>query len=199
MKHFKLTETSKVNIFGITLFQIELTIDCKWGKKGDKGGWVEKEANIDIRKENDGFIFSGEIWGGAVIRGGVIRGGEIRGGVIFGGVIFGGVIWGGEIWGGEIWGGEIRGGVIRGGVIFGGVIWGGEIWGGEWKESPLQIQGTKHFFNICSKTEIRIGCKTFTFEFWKENFSQIGKDQNYTESEIKEYGLYIDLAFKLYK
>ena len=164
MKHFKLTETSKVNIFGITLFQIELTIDCKWGKKGDKGGWVEKEANIDIRKENDGFIFSGEIWGGAVIRGGVIRGGE-----------------------------------IRGGVIFGGVIWGGEIWGGEWKESPLQIQGTKHFFNICSKTEIRIGCKTFTFEFWKENFSQIGKDQNYTESEIKEYGLYIDLAFKLYK
>lgn len=60
-KYFKLTSNSKVNELGVTLFQIELIIDCKWGKKGDLGGWVEKDSNI--------------------------YGGEIHGGVIYGGVI----------------------------------------------------------------------------------------------------------------
>ena len=46
MKHFKLTTESKVNLLGVKLFRVELTIDCKWGKKGDKGGYVEKESNI---------------------------------------------------------------------------------------------------------------------------------------------------------
>ena len=46
MKHFKLSTVTKVNALGITLFRVELTIDCKFGKKGDLGGWVEKEANI---------------------------------------------------------------------------------------------------------------------------------------------------------
>lgn len=44
-KHFKLTSETKV-VFGITLFRIELTVDCKWGKVGDKGGWVEKDTNV---------------------------------------------------------------------------------------------------------------------------------------------------------
>ena len=46
-KHFKLTNETKVNAFGVTLFRIECTIDCKWAKVGDKGGWVEKENNLD--------------------------------------------------------------------------------------------------------------------------------------------------------
>jgi len=44
-KHFKLTAETKIYI-GITLFRVELISDCKWGKKGDLGGWVEKEENI---------------------------------------------------------------------------------------------------------------------------------------------------------
>ena len=46
MKHFKLTTNTKVNVFGTTLFQVQLNIDCKWGKAGDLGGHVEKEENI---------------------------------------------------------------------------------------------------------------------------------------------------------
>lgn len=44
-RHFKLTNETKVNAFGVTLFRIECTVDCKWAKSGDKGGWVEKENN----------------------------------------------------------------------------------------------------------------------------------------------------------
>ena len=45
-RHFKLTNETKINALGITLFRIECTVDCKWAKVGDKGGWVEKEENI---------------------------------------------------------------------------------------------------------------------------------------------------------
>ena len=45
-KHFKLTNETKVNTFGVTLFRIKCTLDCKWAKVGDKGGWIEKEENL---------------------------------------------------------------------------------------------------------------------------------------------------------
>jgi len=37
MKHFKLTNETIINFDGKTLFRIELIIDCKWGKVGDRG------------------------------------------------------------------------------------------------------------------------------------------------------------------
>lgn len=46
MSHFKLTSESIVNAFGVKLFRIELTIDCKWGKAGDEGGFLEKKSNL---------------------------------------------------------------------------------------------------------------------------------------------------------
>ena len=46
-KHFKLTNETKINAFGITLYRIECTLDIKWAKVGDKGGWVENEGNIN--------------------------------------------------------------------------------------------------------------------------------------------------------
>ena len=46
-KHFKLTNETKINAFGITLYRIECTLDFKWAKVGNKGGWVEEESNID--------------------------------------------------------------------------------------------------------------------------------------------------------
>jgi len=226
MRHFKLTSESKINAFGVTLFRVELTVDCKWGKAGDKGGWVESEKNIhpSFDCEEKGVISgNAEISGNAVISGGVIRGdavisgnavisggvirgdavisgnAEISGGEISGGEISGGVISGGVIRGGEISGGVIRGGEIRGGVIRGGEISGGVIRGGEWVKSPLQIQGTKHFVNESKKGYLQIGCKNFTFEYWKENFESIGKANNYTDKEIKEYSSYIDLAISLSK
>lgn len=65
-KHFKLTNETKVNIFGVTLFRIECTIDCKWAKVGDKGGWVEKEDNI---KGNAWVYGNAEVSGNARVYG----------------------------------------------------------------------------------------------------------------------------------
>ena len=46
MTKFKLITETKVNLFGVTLFRIELTADCKWGKIGEKGGYIEKKENL---------------------------------------------------------------------------------------------------------------------------------------------------------
>ena len=129
MKHFKLTNETTTNIFGVTLYRIELTIDCKWGKVGDKGGFVEKESNLD-----------------------------------------------------DAW-----------------VSGNARVYGDAWGKSPLQIQGTRHFFTVSSKTHISIGCHSKTFKEWEDTFESVGKAEGYTPEEIAEYGLYIQLAIKLYK
>ena len=70
MKHFKLTTTTKVNIFGVTLYQLELIIDCKWGKKGDKGGWVESEnlSNGDARVSGDARVYGdAQVYGNGLV------------------------------------------------------------------------------------------------------------------------------------
>ena len=142
MKHFKLTTESIVNSFGAKLFRIELTIDCKWGKIGDKGGFIEKEENI-----------SGNAWvsGDAQVYGNAQVSGDAQ------------------------------------------------VYGDAWEQSPIQIKGTKHFVNECKKGYLKIGCTEHTFKYWKDNFEAIGKKENYSDKQIKEYGLYIDLAINLSK
>ena len=209
MKHFKLTSNFITNTFGTKLFQLQLNIDCKFGKKGDLGGYVEKVEILqgedawlykDASACGDAIIRGGEIRGG-VIWGGEIRGGEIRGGVIRGGVIWdgvirdgvirGGVIRGGVIWSGEIKGGEIKGGEIRGGVIFGGEICGGVIW-----KTPLQFCSGRHYAIVSQPGWLKIGCKQFTFDYWGDNFKKIGEDEGYSEIEIIQYKIIIEMAKK---
>ena len=145
-KHFKLTTESIVNMFGVTLFRIELTVDCKWGQKGDKGGWVEKDENL-----------SGDAWvsGNARVYGDAQVSGNAR--------------------------------------VYGDA----QVSGDAWEKSPLQIQGTKHFINFCTKGKLKIGCHELEINVWVEKFESIGKENGYTEAEIKEYGLYIQLAKEL--
>jgi hypothetical protein len=66
-RHFKLTNETKINAPGITLFRIECTVDCRWAKVGDKGGWVEKEENI--QGGNAWVSGSAEVSGSAVVSG----------------------------------------------------------------------------------------------------------------------------------
>ena len=179
MKHFKLTSNFITNTFGTKLFQLQLNIDCKFGKKGDLGGYVEK---VEILQGEDAWLYKdASACGDAIIRGGEIRGGVIRGGEIRRG----------EIWSGVIKGGEIRGGVIRGGVIFGGEICGGVIW-----KTPLQFCSGRHYAIVSQPGWLKIGCKQFTFDYWGDNFKKIGEDEGYSEIEIIQYKIIIEMAKK---
>lgn len=75
-RHFKLTNETKVNIFGVKLFRIECTMDCKWAKVGDKGGWVEKEDNI---QGDSAWVYGeAEVYGEARVSGEARVGGSAR-------------------------------------------------------------------------------------------------------------------------
>ncbi len=79
--------------------------------------------------------------------------------------------------------------------VFGEARVSGKAWVSEeaWAKSPLYIQGTRHPLSLCSFTEIAIGCKIQTIKAWKENYKEIGRAEGYTDSEIKEYGEYIEI------
>ena len=149
----------------------------------DDGGWIHTSAKVErnIRVYKKAIIYGGEIHGGVIyggeihggeIHGGVIHSGEIHGGIIHDGVIYGGIIHDGVIYGGIIHGGEIHGGEIHGGIIHDGVIHDGVIYGGKWKKAPLQIQGSKHFFNVSDKDKITIGCFTADFNGWLKDYKE---------------------------
>ena len=53
-KKFELTDKFIINVFGIKLFQIKCTKPFKYVQKGDLGGYVEKEWNLD--QENDAWV-----------------------------------------------------------------------------------------------------------------------------------------------
>ena len=59
------------------------------------------------------------------------------------------------------------------------------------------IHGSRHSVTWTGNNTISIGCKNLTFDYWSKKFERIGKIENYSEDEIKEYELYIYLIIKL--
>ena len=72
------------------------------------------------------------------------------------------------------------------------------VYGNAWEKTPLQIAGTKFFFNVSSKTTIQIGCSSFSIEDLQKNWVALAREYHFTEQEIEEYVLYFNLAADLY-
>ena len=73
MKKFKLTKNSKV-VNGITLHQIQALKDFSNVKKGDLGGWIEKEKNLSQEdsawvSENARVSDNAQVYGDAEVYG----------------------------------------------------------------------------------------------------------------------------------
>ena len=106
--------------------------------------------------------------------------------------------YGGYFHGGDFYGGDFRGGDFHGGDFRGGYFHGGNFYGGNYEVSMLQIQGSKHFCYASFSEEdnsvcLGIGCERHTIEWWLENYASIGQEENYTDEQVDEYKLYIDL------
>ena len=64
---FKLTTETKARL-GITLYRIEALIDFGAARKGDKGGWVERESNLS--QEGDAWVYGdARVYGNAQVYG----------------------------------------------------------------------------------------------------------------------------------
>jgi len=51
---------------------------------------------------------------------------------------------------------------------------------------------------MTSDTELQIGCISLTIDKWREKRVILGEKEGYTPEQIEEYGMYIELAAKLY-
>mgnify|MGYP003478722670 CR=1 FL=1 len=125
-------------------------------------------------------------------------GGYFHGGNFHGGDFSGGYFRGGDFRGGDFYGGDFRGGDFHGGYFHGGNFHGGNFRGGDYEVLMLQIQGSKHFCYAYFSEEdnsvcLGIGCERHTIEWWLENYASIGQEENYTDEQVDEYKLYIDL------
>ena len=57
----------------------------------------------------------------------------------------------------------------------------------------IRISGTRH--EVFSTTKgIWVGCLTFDFKTWKDEVRQIGRDNGYTQDQIREYKEYLELC-----
>ena len=66
MKKWKFNGKTKVNAFGVTLFQIEATADFGEVKIGTTGGWIEKEEAL---ADNAWVSGDAQVYGNARVSG----------------------------------------------------------------------------------------------------------------------------------
>lgn len=65
-KHFEFTGETRINPFGVKLFQIRCTVAFGDVKVGDIGGWIEKESNLS----GNAWVFgNAEVYGNAKVYG----------------------------------------------------------------------------------------------------------------------------------
>ena len=181
MTRFRLTEKTMINEAGHRLYRIELTEDCNWGKKGEKGGWVEKAENL----VEDAWVYgNAQVSGDALVSGNAWVYGNAQ--------VYGNA----KVYGNAMVYGNAQ--VYGNAKVYGNAMVSGAacVYGNAWDASPLQIQGSKHFLNIPKIGWIQIGCKSKPIDEWITDFEEIGKSNSYTDLEINEYGMYIELAKK---
>ena len=74
----------------------------------------------------------------------------------------------------------------------------GDAWvfGDAWEITPLCIHATRFSVSVSSKTIISIGCERHTAEVWDRDGEKIGRAHGFTETQMAEYRLYIDICKK---
>ena len=182
-KKYELTKEFKV-VGSTKVFRIKALRDFGNVKKGDIGGWIEKEENLS--QEGNAWVSDNVlIFDDAQISGNVLIFDDVR--ISDNAQICGDAQISGDA---QIFGDALICGNVQ---IFGKSRISGDA---RISKTPLQIQGSKHFVNMNGDL-LQIGCQLYSIPSWKEHFERIGKAEKYTKEEIKEYKLYIDLAEKL--
>ena len=193
-KKFKLTKETKVTLEGVTLFRIECTESFKDIKKGDKGGWIEKESNLS----GDAWVYGNAmVYGNALVYGNAMVSGNAR--VSGYAMVYGNA----EVYGNAGVSGNARvsgdAEVYGYALVYGdamvsgnaGVYGDADVSGDAWDKTPPLFHGTKHSISESKKGFLKIGCMELSFSEWKKKYKEIGKKQGYSENEIEEYGIII--------
>lgn len=193
MRNFRLTEET-LEVFGVKVYRIECTRDSLYAKKGSLGGFVENEYNITDNgwvKDNAVVIGNARVTDHAVVIGNArVTDNAV---VTADAVVSDRAQVSGDarITDRAIVSGKAR---IAGNAVVGGKA---VVTDGSFFVSPFQFGGTMHYVNECGPGVLRIGCMKYTLNEWKKIGREKAIENGYSEKQIMEYGLYIDLYEKL--
>ena len=208
MTEYKLTNETKVHD-GITLHRIELTEDCRWGKKGTKGGWIESMDNLgedgwvgseacvwgDAQVSGNACVYdkarvygSANVFGNAMVTGGAIVYGNAM--VTGGAMVYGNAMVYGEarVYGNAMVYGEVR--------VYGeACVWGDAkvcfkmiLIGGQWDSTPMCLHLSDDVtMNMSAPGILRIGGECKSINEWLED--ETYKYRRYVWIFVDEYGL----------
>ncbi len=205
MEYIKLSDETK--IIGRTLVsRVELAKDCKYGKKGDKGGWIENLAScgkntwvadeamlmgMAILTDNalikDNAVVSGQsrIQKNAVISGNA----QVKDKAIVSDKA--------QVMGKAIVQGQA---LVEGDAIIKDdvVMWGkAKLFSGTWIESPFQAQGPVHFVSQSRPDRLYIGCIEKSFLGWLTGGYGVAK--KYGAYKNNEYVSYESMILPIIK
>ena len=160
-----------------------------WYQHSNGGGWIQNTARVETS------VYVGPdatVSGNARVSGNTWVSGNAQ---VFGNAFVSGNA---QVTGDALVSGNAQ--VSRNARVFGNAQVSGNTWvsGDSWETSPLQIQGTRHFLNMTTKSLLKIGCHSHTIQWWLDNYRIIGQKEGYTPDQIKEYKKYIDLFKSLY-
>ena len=94
-------------------------------------------------------------------------------------------LWGADLCGADLWGANLRGANLWGANLRGANLWGANLCGA--KQRIVQISTVRHQI-VAIDDIVSIGCKQHKLDYWLENFKEIGKAENYSDTEIDLYG-----------
>ena len=173
------------------------TIAEDWTQQEKGKGWKYKTATVESTVHLEGIVFgsaqvSGNAWvfgdaqvsgtaqvsGDAWVYGNAWVSGDAR--------VFGDAQVSGDAW-------------VYGDAQVSGDAWvygDARVYGDAWVLSPLHILGTRHSLTHCKRGYIQIGCHCHRISTWQKRYAEIGEKEGYTDAQIEEYGLYIDLFAK---
>jgi hypothetical protein len=142
----------------------------------------------------------------ADLRGASLRGADLWRADLSGADLGGASLWRASLRGADLSGASLSRADLRGASLRGADLSGADLRGADLSRADLSsVKGILIFqceknlaiyFKFNNTYYCKIGCKTYTVNYWLENFKIIGEENNYNESEIEIYGAFIKLCSK---
>jgi len=218
MKKYELTENIKF-IENIIIYQIKALIDIPeiYIKAGELGGYIQHEGNLSHQGlcwvYDDAYVYGSArvfdnarvSYGNAQVYGDAKVFGEAR--VYDNARVYGNA----QVYGdAKVYGDAL---VYGSALVYDNAHVYGEAWvcgkahvygkaaliGGNWTKTPIAVFASKAEVYHCDTNQIRIGCRVLTFNQWLKRYKEIGKENGYTDEQIKEYKLIIDFIINVNK
>ena len=196
-KYTLVKEDTKI-IYNTTLYRIKALKDFGNVKRGDLGGYIESEKNLS--QEGDCWVFgdarvfenarvfgNAEVYGNAKVYGNATVCGYAR--VLGDARVYGNAEVSGDA---RVYGDARVSGNAR---VYGNARVSNktQLSKSHITSTPFGIQGSRDYINL-DGDYIHIGCQCHKIDYWLENYEDIGRSNDYSDSETTEYGDLIKIA-----